>query len=902
MPSISWNLIQDRATEFAAKWDGETYEKGESQSFWSDFLYVFGIDRRRHGAYFEYAIKKLDNKQGFIDMFWPDKLLAEQKSGGHDLNKAIAQAHEYLYNIPDHDLPQAIVVSDFATFQFVDLETREQTDFTLEQLPKNVHLFAFLINEQGKRLAEENPVNRKAAESMADLHNELRDNNYTGHDLEVLLVRLVFCMFADDSGIFEREIFEDYIYSRTEVDGSDLGPRLVKLFEVLNTPQEQRQANLDQDLTQFEYINGGLFADSISIPDFDHKMRQKLLDAMELDWSVVSPAIFGSMFQGVMDEDARRNLGAHYTSEKNILKVIKPLFLDELYEEFTKANTKPKLHDLHNKLANLKFLDPACGCGNFLVITYRELRRLEHKVIAKIYGKNVGLLDVGEYGLVKVDVDQMYGIEIEEFPALIAETALWLTDHQMNMEFSSQAHKVFKRLPLKKSAHIHNKNALQLDWQEVIEPEELNYILGNPPFLGKQYQTNEQKADFSTVWSGVKGAGVLDFVTAWYRKAAQYINGTDIHVALVSTNSISQGEQVSILWEELFKNNISIDFAHRTFQWSNDAKGVAGVHCIIVGFSQIGRPVKLIYEYNTVKLEPTPVRARNINPYLIDAPDLVIGKRSRPLCNVPPMNYGSMPNDGGQLLLDQDEANELLEKEPLARPWIRKFIMGNEFINNIQRYCLWLVDIQPQELTKLPLIKERVERVRIKRASSTRKTTQELAYMPNLFGEIRQPEAKYLALPRVSSENRRYIPMDFLSENIIAGDKVYTLPNATHYQFATLTSSMHMAWMRVTAGRLESRYSYTNLIVYNNFPWPENVSSEEKERIQQLGQQVLDARSNHKDATLADLYDPLTMPADLFKAHKALDKAVDRLYRQEPFTDDTDRVAFLFKKYQVLTG
>lgn len=553
MTAISWNLIQDRAVEFVAKWQGETYEKGESQSFWSDFLNIYGIDRKRYGAFFEYAIKKNGGKQGFIDMFWPGKLLAEQKSAGRDLSKANTQAFDYLHNMPDHDLPQAIVVSDFATFQFINLDTREKVEFKLEDLPKNLKLFAFLLGEQSRHLAEENPVNRKAAEAMARLHNELRDNNYTGHDLELLLVRLVFCMFADDAGIFEQHSLEDYIYNRTAIDGSDLGPRLVKLFEVLNTPPEKRQTTLDKDLANFVYVNGGLFAESIRIPDFTHKMRDELLAAMKLDWSKVSPAIFGSMFQGVMDEKERRNLGAHYTSEKNILRVIKPLFLDDLYEEFARVRTsKKKLAEFHDKLASLKFLDPACGCGNFLVITYRELRRLEHKVLEGIYGKQTLLTDVTDS--IKVNVDQMYGIEIEEFPSLIAQTALWLTDHQMNVEASRQFGHHFARLPLVNSATIANKNALTFDWAELVEPSQLNYILGNPPFNGSRTMSREQKADLLSVVGGIKEAGFLDFVAGWYFKATDImLKNLKIKSALVSTNSITQGEQASILWKPLFE-------------------------------------------------------------------------------------------------------------------------------------------------------------------------------------------------------------------------------------------------------------------------------------------------------------------------------------------------------------
>jgi hypothetical protein len=910
MTNISWNEIQDRATEFAAEWHDKqriSSERGEAQSFWSGFLSIYGVDRRRHGAFFEYAIKKGSGKQGYIDMFWPGKLLAEQKAPGRDLEKAGIQAYEYLETMPDHDLPEAIVVSDFVTFQFIRLDTREKIEFKLEDLPKHVKLFGFLINQASRHLAEESPVNRQAAESMANLHNQLRDDNYEGHDLEVLLVRLVFCMFADDSGIFDHGVLQDYLINRTNEDGSDLGPRLMQIFQALNTPIDKRQSSLDEIIASLPYVNGGLFAESIQSPNFTSAMRTELLIAMRLDWSKVSPAIFGSMFQGVMDEKERRNLGAHYTSEKNILRVIKPLFLDDLYVEFATANAAgprkkfEELRKLQDKIAELKFLDPACGCGNFLVITYRELRKLEHKIVA-ILAKNVDQQDMfasaGEgVGSLKVNVDQMYGIEIEEFPSLIAQTALWLTDHQMNMEYSHQSGRMFKRLPLTTSATIVNESALTIDWKEVIASNDLDYILGNPPFLGKQYQTKEQKEAFADAWVGVNGAGVLDFVTAWHKKAAEYIQNTNIKVALVSTNSISQGEQVGILWNELYSKGMQLDFAHRTFKWNNDAKGIAAVHCVIEGFSANGVSQKRIFDYPDIKGEPIESFAQNINPYLLDAPSITLQKRRKPLCDVPEVSYGNMPNDGGNLLLSQIEADDLIQQEPEAKKWIHRFVMGNEFINNISRYCLWLVDISPQELRNLPLVAGRIQAVRETRLASTRPTTRELATTPSLFGEIRQPSSRYLAIPCVSSENRDYIPMDFLDADIIAGNKVFTVQNADSYTFGILTSRIHMAWMRVTAGRLKSDYNYTNQLVYNNFIWPE-VTETQKAEISNLAQNILDARAEFPGASLADLYDPLTMPPSLAKAHKALDKAVDKLYQSKPFLSDADRVALLFEKYR----
>jgi hypothetical protein len=926
MSQLSWNEIQDRATEFASKWSGETYEKGESQSFWSDFLTVFGIDRRRHGAYFEYAIKKGSGSQGFIDMFWPGKMLAEQKSGGKDLGKAGVQAYEYLETMPDHDLPQAIVVSDFGTFQLKNLITRDEINFKLEDFPRHVKEFAFLIDQQVKKTAEEEPVNRQAAEAMARLHNQLRDDNYTGHDLELLLVRLVFCMFADDSGIFEHGQLHDYIASRTSDDGSDLGARLVQVFQTLNTPKDSRQHSLDEALVSLEYVNGGLFAEQIATPSFSGQMRKDLLKAMELNWSQVSPAIFGSMFQGVMDEKERRNLGAHYTSEKNILRVIKPLFLDDLYDEFAaclKAGPRKKydeLRALQNKLAELKFLDPACGCGNFLVITYRELRLLEHKVVAQL-SKDANQIDMlatsgAGSGLIKCNVDQMYGIEIEEFPSLIAQTALWLTDHQMNLEFSKQSGKSFKRLPLSHSATIVHANALTKDWSEVVAPSELNYILGNPPFLGQTYQSEAQKQEVAGAFSGIKKTGVLDLVSAWYGKATGIMKqNSKIQAALVSTNSITQGEQVGILWSYLFEQGVKINFAHRTFKWTNDAKGVAGVHCVVIGFALYDKSDKYIFEYDDIKADPIEKRAFSISPTLLEnhiiqpqgikstmnigtvnvTQTTFVTSRSKSLSDVPEMVWGNKPVDGGNLILSQNEMEELLKTEPGAAKFIKKLVGAREFIQNIPRYCLWLVGADPSELKKMPLVMDRISRVRATRLASTDEGARKLAIRPTEFRDIKNPY-NYVLIPSVSSERREYIPIGMMYEDTIPTNLVHTIPGANMFHFGVLTSRMHMAWMRAVAGRLESRYRYSKDIVYNNFIWPE-VTDEQKFDIEKLAQSVLDARAEFPDSSLADLYDPLTMPPVLAKAHKALDRAVDRLYSPKGFTTDAKRVAMLFESY-----
>lgn len=903
MAQLSWNEIQDRASEFASKWSGETYEKGESQSFWGDFLNIFGVDRRRHGAFFEYAIKKGSGAQGFIDMFWPGKLLAEQKSGGKDRSKAELQAWEYLETMPSHDLPQMIVVSDFENFDVIDTNTREKFSFSLGDLSKYVKSFAFLVGEENKRTVEEQPVNRKAAEAMARLHNQLRDDNYTGHDLEVLLVRLVFCLFADDSGIFEKSQLRDYVANRTSDDGSDLGARLVQLFEVLNAPRENRQHSMDEDLLGFEYVNGGLFAERIATPSFTAQMRRDLLAAMELDWLQVSPAIFGSMFQGVMDEKQRRNLGAHYTSEKNILRVIKPLFLDDLYGEFARVRRSPtKLRDFHDKLATLKFLDPACGCGNFLVITYRELRLLEHKVVDALNkgNKTLDMFAVGEHSKLKVNVDQMYGIEIEEFPSLIAQTALWLTDHQMNLEFSKLVKTTYKRLPLRTSATIVNANALTTDWAEVVEPKELDYILGNPPFLGQTYQSKEQKLEVATVLSGIKKTGVLDFVSAWYGKATDIMKQNPrIQTALVSTNSITQGEQVSVLWKYLLEQGVSINFAHRTFKWTNDARGVAGVHCVIIGFALFDKTEKRIFEYDDIKGEPNESSVHDINPYLIEAANIIIESRTKALSISPDMIWGNKPVDGGHLIMNDTEKNELINQDPNAAQYIKRMLDARSFIHNENRWCLWLVDISPNELKRMPAVLKRIAAVKDSRLASVDEGAQKLAQRPAEFRDTHNPDS-FLVIPSITSENREYIPIGFFDSNIIANNRLHMVVDATLYDFGILTSGMHMAWMRTVAGRLESRYSYSKNVVYNNFIWPE-ANEKERAEVEKLSQAILDARAQFPDSSLADLYDPLTMPPALAKAHKALDRYVDRLYDKKGFTTDALRVAHLFELYQEKT-
>jgi hypothetical protein len=899
--ALSWNEIKDRALHFSKEWADTSNEEADAKPFLVEFFNVFGISSKRVST-FEHRVKKLDEKDGYIDLLWKGTILIEMKSRGKNLDKAYQQAKDYLHGLKQHELPKYILVSDFETFKLYDLEEEKTIEFKLNDLVNNVQHFSYILGYQKKVYKEQDPANIKAAELMGKLHDRLEEIGYTGHPLEVYLVRILFCLFAEDTTIFNKQQFQEFIEQRTNEDGSDLASKIQELFQVLNTAKENRFKNLDEQLAEFPYVNGKLFEEILPMASFDSKMRTALLECCYIDWSKISPAIFGSMFQSVMNPKERRNLGAHYTSETNILKLIKPLFLDELWKEFESIkDNKNKLPEFHKKLSTLKFLDPACGCGNFLVITYRELRLLELEVLRSLNKSGQGFLDVRE--IIWLDVDMMCGIEYEEFPARIAEVAMWLIDHQMNMQISNEFGQYFVRLPLKKSAKIVHGNALQMDWENLVPKNELSYIFGNPPFIGKSNQNVEQKKDMNLVFQGISGIGVLDYVSAWYIKAAQLIQNSKIKVAFVSTNSIAQGEQVGILWSILFiKYKIKIHFAHSTFKWQNEAKGNAGVHVVIIGFANFDFDEKKIFEYENVQGEPHEIKVKNINPYLVEGRDIWINKTRKPICPVPEMNYGSMPNDGGNLLMNQLERDELFLKCPEAKKFVKKFVMGDELINNIPRFCLWLENISPEDLRKLPLIKERVDAVKKLRESSSRPATKELALFPTRFGEVRQPKGDYIALPRVSSENRKYIPIAILSSSIIAGDKVYTIENSTLYHFGILTSKMHMDWMRLTAGRLESRYSYSNSITYNNYPWPENATDKQVKVIETAAQKVLDARAEFPKSSLADLYDPITMPPALVKAHNELDKAVDLAYRSQPFISEVKRMEFLFELYEKYTA
>lgn len=958
---LTWPEIRGRASAFAKEWADEVSERAEAQSFWNDFFAIFGVSRRRVAVYEQRAERLGKQKLGRIDMFWPGTLLAEHKSAGADLDAAFAQATDYFAGLREEELPRYVVVSDFRRFRLYDLDEHRHVDFNIRELPRHIEEFGFIAGFARVRLRDEPDANIKAVQTLGELHDALKANRYglsldgrAGHPLQMFLVRILFCLFADDTGLFSpKDAFRDLIEATPE-DGSGTGTELARLFQALDTPLNDRQLNVRERFSPFPYVNGQLFKEQLQIPEFDADMRRILLACCDVQWANISPAIFGAMFQKIIELDARdrrRQLGAHYTSELNILKLIGPLFLDELRLELEAAQQhRELLFAFIKKLRALNFLDPACGCGNFLVITYRELRKLELEALQAM--SRFGSANVQAAELFGIRLDQFHGIEIEEFPAQIAQVAMWLTQHQMDLLGGAAFGEFFRHLPLNDSANIRHGDALRLEWEAFVPPTRLNYILGNPPFVGKQRQNEQQKDNLEFVAGKVKGAGVLDFVAAWYLKAAQYLSGTKegfvnphkrdfadvefsgnaprlrkpkvagiedmfvmaaeaddaarrrIRCAFVSTNSICQGEQVGVLWGELHRRGVRLHFAHRTFKWTNEAPGKAAVHCVIVGFGLEGPERRRLFEYADVDGAPHERVVSQLNAYLVDAPEVVLPNRREPLCDVPPMVFGSMPNDGGHLLLSDKERSELLAAEPDAAPWIRPFLGSEEFINGISRWCLWLPKISPFQLSKLPLVRARVEKVYKHRVASSRAATNKLAMRPTLFGEIRQPKEIYLAIPKTSSEKRLFIPIGFLGPDVVASTELQTIPGAWEYHFGVISSSMHMAWVRHVCGRMKSDFRYSAQVVYNNFPWPVALGGEAYDAIQAAARSVLAARAAHPDSTLAMLYGR-GMPPNLVAAHAALDQAVDAAYRADggarAYANDAERAAFLFRRYAELT-
>ena len=909
---LSWNEVRARAGAFAHDWRDAAYEKGETQSFYNAFFRVFGVQRRSVARY-EAHVAKLNNRSGFIDLFWPGVLLVEQKSAGRDLKAAYEQAGEYFDALAERDRPRYILVSDFQSFELHDLDEREVVEFSLADLAMHVEEFGFILGVQRRAFRDQDPANIKAAELVGRLHDALADAGHSGHDLERFLVRVVFCMFADDTGVFEpRDIFLDFLEERTGEDGADLGPWLAQLFEVLDTPEDERAATLDEDLARFPYVNGDLFKEHLRTFSFDAAMRGALLDACRFDWSNISPAIFGALFQSVMDPAERRAKGAHYTTEKNILKVIEPLFMDDLRAEFARLKLRKdsrrlaELRRFQANLGGLTFFDPACGCGNFLIIAYRELRLLEIEVIREIRDATAAstqvVLDTAWQSV--VDVDQFYGIELGEFPSRIAETALWMMDHIMNNRLSLEFGQSYARIPLAKSPHIVHGDALETNWCELLRPGDCSFVLGNPPFVGAKYQTPEQRAQVRRIAALGKSGGTLDYVAAWFIRAGEYLKVSTARIGFVATNSITQGEQVAQLWPVLFERcNLEIAFAHRTFAWGSDARGKAHVHVVILGLDrrEAARADKRLFSYPDINGEPEESGHNSLSPYLFDAAGLsdahlVVREESAPINGMGRLIIGSKPIDGGNYIFDTAERTAFLDAEPAAAPYLQPYIGAREYLHGGERWILALHGAPPDVLARLPRVRERIADVRAFREASESAPTQKLAETPTLYHVNVIPTVPFLVIPEASSERREYAPIGWLEPPTIPSNLVRILKNASLVDFALLTSAMHMAWLRYIGGRLKSDYRYSIRVVYNTFPMPPKAANLSK--LEPHAQAVLDARAAHPCATLADLYDPDLMPPNLRRAHQALDRSIDRLYRRAGFASERERVEHLFMQYE----
>lgn len=905
--SLSIRDMRSRVYTFVNTYADASKENAEAQSFLNDFFEIFGIPRRRVAS-FESPVK-IDDGTKRIDLFWPGVLLVEMKSLGKDLDSAYVQGLGYFAGLKDEELPRYVLVCDLNTFRLHDLDQNEHYQFELSELVDNLDLFAFMHGKEMQNITEYE-LNERAALLLGELHDALEQSGYSDHNLQVFMVRILFCMFAEDTGVFNSRHFIQYLLKFTNETGFDIAMHLQQIFQVLDTPEDKRNAHLPDELASFPYVNGHLFEERIDMPMFTPAMRELLIECCYFNWKDISPAVFGSLFQSIMDKQLRRNLGAHYTSEENILKVIEPLFLDELKQELAKIIAlkqdrlrNERLTAFSQKLSQLTFLDPACGCGNFLIITYRELRRLEH---ALLKAQHSGSMSLGFEIQPTIPLNNFYGIEIDEWPARIAEVAMWLTQHQMNVEFAKNFGKEPNLLPLREHADIHIANALELDWAEVIAPEKLDYIIGNPPFVGSKMQTKDQKALQLEIFGKLKNAKQLDFVANWFYKAAQFMQGTKAQAGLVSTNSITMGEQVGTLWQPMLDMGININFAHRTFAWDNEASGKAAVHCVIIGFSYTEKEPSIIFDYPDIKDKPVKIKVGNVNPYLIDAPSIIIKKSSKVLFAKHPLWFGNMPMDGGHLLMSLSEKTELIERYPQLNNWIKPVLGAREFLNNQKRFCLWLADASSRELRQLsqiPEIRQRIEGVKQMRLSSTDAGTRKQAETPWKFRDTRLAET-YLVVPKTSTERRKYIPIGFMTSKTISTDLNFVIPGAGLYEFGILTSEMHMDWMRTVAGRLKSDYRYSARLVYNNFPWPE-ANEQQKAQIEKLAQAILDARQAEFDkdseTSLADLYDPDLMPLALRRAHQALDKAVDKLYNPKGFKSPLGRVKHLFELYQALT-
>ena len=916
-----------RAKEFALMWAGRGDEKSETHNFWIGLLHsVFGIENAENLIEFEKRVQL--GHQSFIDGYIEStSVLIEQKSINIDLHKAyrqsdgevltpFQQAHRYASNLPRSLAPRWIITCNFKSFLVYDMErpNSEPIEILLENLEKEYYRLLFITEKNNIHLQKEMELSIKAGDIVGLIYDKLLkqyknpDTEKTLKSLNMLCVRLVFCLYAEDAGIFKtKSQFHDFLESYS---AENLRDGIIALFKILDTKEEDRDPESAQKLLDFPYVNGGLFTEEdLSIPQFSQEIKDLLLEhaSANFDWSDISPTIFGAVFESTLNPETRRSGGMHYTSIENIHKVIDPLFLEDLQKEFyeickikTKTNRNNSLREFQKKLGSLTFLDPACGSGNFLTETYLSLRKLENCIKLRL-GVEGGALDVfGDEFAIQVNISQFYGIEINDFAVVVAKTALWIAESQMMKETANILQRNLDFLPLKSYTNIIEDNALRIDWETVVPKQELNYIMGNPPFVGKKEQSKKQKEELTGLFPPkIKGIGNLDYVCGWYVQASNFIKNTNIHCAFVSTNSITQGEQASIIWKYLLvDNNIHINFAYRTFRWDSEANIKAHVHCVIIGFSAVEniQKAKRIYTSDASFTE-----AKNINGYLLDAPNIFIESRTKSICPVPKMNYGSMPIDDGHLILEENDVKELVKENKENTQFIKEYAGGEELIKNNKRWCLWLLNISPEKFRKSKFIMKRIEDTKMFRLSSSRPQTLALADTPYLFGEIRQPKNKMIAVPKVSSERRRYIPISIISPDIIVNGSTLIIPDADLYTFGILTSNVHNAWMRAVCGRLEMRYQYSANIVYNTFPWPAPTAAQ-KAKIEQTAQGILDARSQYPDSSLADLYDETVMPAPLRKAHQENDKAVMTAYGFDwKNMSESECVAELFKMYEKLT-
>ncbi len=910
---LSLNELRSRCAEFVIEWrDSPGDERQDAQSFVRDLLAAFGITETRAALYEKRAQRTSTGRQGYIDALVPGLLLIEMKSIGRNLGIAELQALDYVNALTDTEQPRYILTSDFKRFRLLDMlapKGADTVEFTLDELPKHTEQLAFLAGYQTRSFGsgEQEAASIKAARIMADLYEALEGSGYDDHEASIFLVRVLFALYADDSGIWERDLFTEFIELRTSTDGSDLGAQLTMLFQVMNQPKERRASTLDELLARFPYVNGRVFAEPLSIPSFDRVMRDKLVSACAFNWASISPAIFGSLFQAVKSPEARRELGEHYTTETNIRKTIDPLFFDELTEKFEAAQHDTKaLKKLRGELAELRLLDPACGCGNFLVVAYRDLRALELRILLRL--RELG--DTSQIPLffqrddLAVKLEHMAGIEVEEWPARIASTALRLVDHQANMQMELALGKAPDTLPLDTITVIHVGNALRMDWNDVVPASDATIVMGNPPFIGMAWMSKEQQADNRHVFAPISAAkglrtGRLDYVACWYAKAAELVTiRPQSRVAFVSTNSITQGEQARTMVPLLAGMGCEVDFGHRTFKWTSEAPGAAAVHCVIVGFSNTQRPNKRrrLFSYPSITGQPIETVPDRLNFYLFDGADYVPVKLNKPLIEgMPNAHKGSQPTDGGYLLLDEAAMREAVQIPEVA-PYVKRFVQARDMLQGSPlRWCLWLVDAQPQHL-RHPFIRQRLDLVAESRLKSPTVSVQEYAAKPALFTQNRQPEGSYFALPEVSSENRRWIPGTFFDGDVIAGNKLIIFPDAKPWHAALLQSSMFMAWVETFAGRLKSDISLSPGLAYFPIPWPE-LDQRAQQQLADRFEQVADARAVYPDATLADLYDPAAMPSQLIDAHTALDRTVDKAFGAAALLRSNDeRLALIFER------